>query len=321
MKKILIMFLLLSLFLVGCSETDDNESKNKEISEISTVVDTDGSEEIIDLEQEEDVVKNNEPEVVEPEPDATTKTEASIQESVLLESNGIVITAKELKYDSLFGPELKVSVENNSDTDVTIQTRHVSVNGVMMDPIFSMDVSASKKANDSITFFEYQLEEAGITTIKDIELAFHIFNTESWEGIYDSDAIVITTDASDYTQTYDDSGVLAIDQNGLRIVAKTLDSTESFWGADLYLYMENNTEQDITIQVRDVSINGYMVDAIFSSEIVSGKKAYDTITFLESDLAENDITEINDLELYFHIFDTHSWETILDTDAISISFE
>ena len=37
-------------------------------------------------------------------------------------------------------------------------------------------------------------------------------------------------------------------------------------------------------------------------------------------LTENDIENIEDIELSFHIFDTKSWDTIKDTDTIKITF-
>ena len=63
-----------------------------------------------------------------------------------------------------------------------------------------------------------------------------------------------------------------------------------------------------------------MVDAMFSCDVSKGKRAVDTITFMDSDLEENGITSIEDVELYFHIFDSDEWETIVDTGIININF-
>ena len=64
-----------------------------------------------------------------------------------------------------------------------------------------------------------------------------------------------------------------------------------------------------------------MIDPVFSSEIVHGKKAFDSLTFMESDLTDNGITDIKEIELKFHIFDTASWDTIKDTDIVTVSFD
>jgi hypothetical protein len=55
--------------------------------------------------------------------------------------------------------------------------------------------------------------------------------------------------------------------------------------------------------------------------VLAGKKAYDTITFLETDLSDNGITRIDELEFKFHIFDMNSWDTIFDSNWIKVTFE
>ncbi|WP_421688163.1 hypothetical protein [Ureibacillus sp. MALMAid1270] len=109
----------------------------------------------------------------------------------------------------------------------------------------------------------------------------YIIDADSWDEIAVSDLIKLTTSADpNFVQEYDDSGFVAYDADGVKVVVKKLNSSESFWGADVYLYIENNTEKDITIQARDVDINGFMVEPAFSSDVGAGKKAFDTMTFM-----------------------------------------
>jgi hypothetical protein len=255
--------------------------------------------------------------------ESPSSTDIHIEEQVVFDQEGIKITIKSLDIESsFFGPELKVLIENNNAIDITVQVRKASINDIMVDAMFSSDVATGKKINDEITFMSSELEDAGITTIKEIEFSFHIFDTDSWDTIIDSDMIHIETSADDaFVQEFDDSGFLAVDSNGVKIVIKKLDSEDSFWGADVYVYIENNTNQDITVQVRDVSIDGFMVDPIFSSDVVSGKKAFDSISFMESDLVDNEITDIKTIELKFHVFDMDSWDTIFDSDIVSVTFD
>ena len=180
---------------------------------------------------------------------------------------------KSFSNDSIFGPGLKVLIENNSDKAVTVQVRNLSINDVMIEALLSSDVEANKKANDEITFMSSQLKDANISTIQKIEFSFHIFDSENWEDSFESDMILIETESDpEYIQEYDDSGFLAYDENDLKIVMKKVSSEDSFWGADVFVYIENNSDNNITVQARDVSINGFMVEPIFSSDIVAGKK-------------------------------------------------
>lgn len=258
-------------------------------------------------------------------PDSTSSTpskEVTIQEQVIYDAGGIRVTAVSLTNDSLWSPAVKVLVENNSDKNITVQARNCSVNGLMVEPMFSCDVAAGKKANDTITFMSSNLEAANITIIKEIEFYLHIFDSDNWEEIDDSPIITLTTSVDPaYVQDFNTNGFVAYESDGVKIVVQKLNSTDSFWGSDVYIYAENNTDSNITIQGRDVSINSFMVDPIFSCDIAAGKKAYDTITFFESDLTDNGITDITELEIKFHIFNSDSWDTITDTQAITIRFE
>ena len=70
-----------------------------------------------------------------------------------------------------------------------------------------------------------------------------------------------------------------------------------------------------------MSINGFMINAIYSTTVYNGKMSFDDITIFSSDLEENGIEKIEDVELKFHIYDAHSYNTIADSDAITFSVQ
>lgn len=260
-------------------------------------------------------------EILEIGPSPTAEGLITVEQQPLLDQDGILIYLKSLSYDNLLGPTLNILIENNTNKNITVQTRNSVINDVMIETIFSCDVAAGKKANDGISFLAADLEEAKITIIKDIEFNFHIFNSDTWDPIYDSETYSIATSADPtYMQTYDDTGFVALDNHDFKIVFRRLDTEESFWGVDIYVYIENNSGSDATIQMRNVSINGFMVDPVFSSDVLSGKKAFDTITFFENDLTKNDIKSIDELSFYFHVFELDDWDLIFDSEIITITF-
>lgn len=298
--KAIILSLILALALSACSPAPSTENDRLPVNTQATTP----------------VQSNNTTETT-----VYLATEVTLEEQVIFDKDGIKVTVKGLSSDDFFGPAVKVLVENGSDQNITVQTRNCSVNGLMMEPMFSCDVAAGKKANDTIAFMTSQLETAQISTIASIEFYLNIFDSDSWEDITRSDIITLNTSAVDHVQTYNDSGFTVCDDGGIRIVVQKLNSEDSFWGSDVYVYAENNTDANITIQARDVSIDGFMVEPMFSCDIAAGKKAYDTITFLQSDLEDNDITDIKELELRFTVFNSDTWEDILDTDIITVTFE
>lgn len=302
MKKSLtiILAVLLTVSLAACSNSSsENVQKPSDIS-----ANNPSSEDTEDTETED-----------------TVKQEASISETVLVDEAGVKITAKSLDNNALFGADVKLLIENDSGKDLTFQSRDASVNGYMIETMMSADVVNGKKANDELTFMSSELEVCGIQTIADMEFSFHIFTTADWETYLDTPQIQLkTTMADTYEYTFDDSGDLAYNGNGVKVVVKGLSEDNSIFGPGIIVYIENSNDKKITVQTRDVSINGFMVNPIFSSDITPGKHAVDAITFLTSELDENEISTIETVELSFHIFETDGWDTIVDTDTITITF-
>lgn len=307
-SKVLAVTLCLSFFAFMAMGSGSSSPENtKEISNVNS-----GSTSTDKSETEDAITENT---VAE-----DTTTEITIEEQILYDDNNIKITATGIE-DGWHGTNLNLLIENNSNQSITVQARNANVNGYMVSTMMSADVAAGKKANDSLTFETSGLKECGIDSIATMEFLFHIFESESWEEIVDTDVITVETSIADsYTQEYDDSGEILVDTDGIRIIGKGLSTNDSFWGPGVILYIENNTDRNVTVQVRDVSINGFMVDSSMSEDVVAGKKAMGAVQFFSTDLEENSIEDISDVELYFHIFDLESWDTIFDSDVISITF-
>lgn len=243
----------------------------------------------------------------------------TIDEQVLVEQDGIKITAKEYVTDSVWGDGLKLLIENNSDTNVTVGYNALIVNNYMIADYFSSAVAAGKKANDTLYISSSQLESAGITIIGQIEIYFNIYDSDSWDTIFEVDAVTLkTSEYNNMDVTPNDTGAELYNANGIRIVGKVVDD-KSFWGTAVLLYLENKTGNKITVTCENMSINGFMVTPYFSSNIYDGKMAVDDITILSSDLEENDIESVDDVELSFHIYNPDTYDTIVDTDPITFS--
>ncbi|HKL79924.1 MAG TPA: hypothetical protein VJ888_05755 [Mobilitalea sp.] len=306
--------LLFSLSGCGSDKEDDNKNGNitDETDDLKVTPDA-GAKEDDDTGTEED--KDN-TSVDETDIDSDKVT---IQEQVLFDKEKIKITAISMEEDIYLGPEIKLMIENNGDTDVTVQARELSINGFMIEPVFSTEVAAGKKSNDSLAFYVEELEANGIDKIASIDFKFDIFSTETWDTLVESDTIILETSAKGkYEQKYDTSGKNIYDDSNFKIIDKGLDISDEIMGPQIRLYIENNSSEGITVQVRDVSINGFMIEPAFSREISPGKKANDGISFW--DLEENDIVDITDVELKFDIFNTETWDTIVETDVIKLQY-
>lgn len=244
----------------------------------------------------------------------------TIDEMLLFDKEGVRVTAKELVDDPIWGKGINVLIENESDKNVTVQCNTVVVNNYMMSDIFSSSVAAGKKDNETITLMSSGLEAAGIDTIAEVNIRFSVVD-EDYETLFDTDEITLKTSAyGTVTQPAVDEGKELLNQAGVRIVGNYVEE-DSIWGAGVQLFIENTSEKDVIVQCDDMSINGFMVTPYFSCQVNKGRLALEAITIMNSDLEENDITEIKDLELTLLIVDAESYDTIYESDPIPFTVE
>jgi hypothetical protein len=58
-------------------------------------------------------------------------------------------------------------------------------------------------------------------------------------------------------------------------------------------------------------MNGFMADPFYAESVASGKCAFSAIEWSDSDLTENDITEVQEIEFKFRAYNEDEW---LDDD-------
>lgn len=186
MKKLISMFLMSAIVMSmgACSSGPSDDEYRKLAAENARL-----QVEVEDLtaqiqELQRPTVEATPPETVEASDDASQQTNSL----VIFEQDSIKVTYTGMS-ETFMGPKVDFIVENGTDTDITLQARNVSVNGVMTDPTFSCEVTAGKKAKDGISFLADDID-GGV--IKELEFSFHIFKTDGWDTILDSDMISIS---------------------------------------------------------------------------------------------------------------------------------
>ena len=298
----------IAALLTGCSSSAPSETKD-----IVQEEKTEGETQTEDKKTEEGSSEENA---------AAEKSEGvdvSIEEQVLVDQDGIKITALEYVKDSIWGDGIKVLIENETDKDVMVGCNALIVNDYMINDLFASEVAAGKKSNETIYLSSSELKAAGIDTVGRIEIYFHVYDTDSYDKIFDSDCVTIETSAIDSIDTTaNDEGTELYNDGGIRIIGKTVDEN-SFWGTAILLYIENQSGNNEGISVDDLSINGFMLTPYFSTTVYDGKKCIDDITIMSSELEENGIESIDEVELKFRVYNSDSYETIAESDPITFS--
>lgn len=299
-KKWIAVLLCLGVFALmalGSGSSDSGETKDIDTTEASST------------EMTNDVVEEAD----------TLSTDVTIEEQVLVDQNDIVITATEYTTDSIWGNGIKLLIENNSDQNVTVGCTALIVNDYMITDLFISDVAAGKKANETMYLSSSELEAAGIDSVGQVEVYFHVYDSASYEDIFNTDVATIqTSEYANMDTTPNDVGTELYNEGGIKIVGKAVDEN-SFWGTAILLYIENTSGTNVGVRCDNMSINGFMMTPYFTCDVYDGKKAINDITIMSSELEANGIESIDEVELQFHIYNVDTYDTIADSDPIIFS--
>lgn len=120
------------------------------------------------------------------------QSEANEQTSTTNSNISIIIVDNDDFYFEITGIEsddfwdatiISVKIENRTDKNMLIGWDNVSVNEYMVDPFWACSVSANKKSNEDIVFYNSNLKENGINTIENIEFSIYVMDDDTYDYI------------------------------------------------------------------------------------------------------------------------------------------
>lgn len=281
-KKITVWFIAVAMALgmAACgNDKDFQNTDNAGNAQTGKAEETDRADSNVEDEKQEAGKLDPESE------DMAGKYTATIEETVLVDENGVKITATALEYTD-YSVELNVVVENNSSGDISVTSNTLrdscnAINGYMInDGYMNEDLSAGKKVNAQLGFGLTELSLYGIEEIADIQLGFYI-EGGAFGDFYSGLKQVGTSakDGYDYSKdTYRDSinsGLLEsisgctvdyyaeeelYDEAGVRMVSETFITNKN--GEKMLLLEVENGSQDVVYGMTgNVSINGLIVNS------------------------------------------------------------
>lgn len=278
----------------GCSGAGNSSASQK--AEESSTGESSAAEESSDTKESQN----------EDSSDTEKSDNAADESKVLFEDSTVRITYAGTDEESWMGKGLKVTIENLSDKNISVQTREASVNGVMDDPYFSCDVASGKTANDTICFSTK--DELGT-----IELSFHIFDSDTFDTIADTEKVTLVIDDSITSEKTEANKIY--EANGV-VVSYAGKVDDDIWGTEFQFLIENNGTETYTVHAENISIDNTMYDGSMYAEVAAGKYANETMSFIGEELP----AEMNELEFKL-VISNSSYETVAESDPIKVSIQ
>lgn len=293
MKKILTLLLsfalVLSLAACGGETTPSNSDNTPVSSQNGESTGNDSTEENKDSTTEQ------------------AENQVVFEEVVAVDNEECVIKITEIEPDNMWGYTLKAQLENKStEKTYMFSVESAAINGVQCDPLFATEVAAGKKANEEISFSDSALEENGVGDFTDIELTFRVYDSNDWTA----DAVAKETihvypygedKAVTFVREAQPSDNVIIDNEYVTVIVTGYED-DDIWGYTANLFLMNKTDTTVMFSVDDASVNGYMADPFYATSVSAGKCAFSSMSWSDTTLEENGITEIEEIEILLRAY-------------------
>ena len=251
-----------------------------------------------------------------PEPNVN---EISFTEFVAVDNEECMIKIKSIDPDNFWGYTIKVQLENKSDSKTYMfSVDSAAINGVKSVAFFATEVAAGKKANDEIIFTTSDLKENGINNFTDIELSFRVYDSNDWlaDDVANESVHVYPfgeENATKYVREVKNTDNVLFDNENLTVIV-TGYSDDNTLGYDVELFLVNKTDTELWFTADEESVNGFMIGSSFVASVPAGKCAFETMTWYDSYLEENEITEIEEIEFLLRVYDM---DDLFDGDILN----
>lgn len=141
------------------------------------------------------------------------------------------------------------------------------------------------------------------------------------------DEVIIETESKNSEATPNTSFeeiVVAENENySFKIKGTEINETWGTW--DIKVFLENKTDEPMMFSWDNVSVNGYMIDPFWASEVAAGKKENTSISFNEDEFLENEIQTVEDVSFNLNIYNENpeTWEVTQEhlNDIFTVSFK
>lgn len=235
-------------------------------------------------------------------------------ETALVRNDQCSFTVTDLEVNEHLGLQIHVLCENTSDRPLMFSWNNTSVCGFMYEPMWAEEVAAGKKVNSTIGIDTYSLEQIGINTVEEVTFTLMVQDSEEFMNppvveqthtIYPTGKTADTVNLPQYRHQEEETVI--VDNEDLTFIIRSVDDEL----ADLYTlncYLANKTDDNLIVSWEDVSVNGFMVNPFWSVAVAAGKQAYSDVLFYRSDLEEQDIEVIQNIEFRLQAMDYDNWD-------------
>lgn len=240
---------------------------------------------------------------------------------VLWETDDVKVTANNVFHEGGYfsNAKVQIQVENKSSDEIKL-SGEVAANGFQLDSSLLSDLIKPGKIDTQEFYIHIDaLERVGIENIGEYSFWFSIQNID-YKPLASSDTVTVKTNNPESDKPVID-GYTVYNADGVSVTYSGIEENE-YSGNDVYLYIENNTDQYMQFDVDDFSVNRYtMTPYLSNSEIHPGYGSMTVFNLNDDKLKDrriNDADDIDEIEFTLTGSDTQTHDKLFTSDVIKI---
>lgn len=114
-------------------------------------------------------------------------------------------------------------------------------------------------------------------------------------------------------------GTVLYDQGGVKVTVTAFD-VNGYYGPEISVIIDNNTDKAVLVSTAQLSVNGYMMDdAMLYAEVDAGTQAEDFLLFSSEEMAKRGIRELAKVEFYIEVSDPDTYSTLATSKLLSLN--
>lgn len=230
---------------------------------------------------------------------------ASIEETVMWDDDVMKVTAMSLTEDNYYHI-LNLQIENKTDRDLYIMASRSAVNSFVEEPSMGVDVPAGSTAEGELKFFK---KDVDADVIADIETRFSYSSSDRYYNSKTERVKLETSAAATYDYSYDESGTVLHEADGIRIVCQGFNDEGN---PMIYVSSTGELSEGCFVEDLDVYINGKETESDMGAWVFTNTRNIAELELEDEDRDGNALGEVESLKVSFKI----SKENMADSDPV-----
>lgn len=243
-------------------------------------------------------------------------------DTVLIDNEHCTVIVTGYEPNNEMGYVVNLYVSNKSDKNLNVAAVGMTINDLVFDPYWSVDVAAGKRCFSQMIWWGDAFANYGVGDITKIDFDLSAKdNTDpespEFAGVHCTLYPMGEEAYKPFERPTQETDIILMDNEYVTIIATSIGFDEN-GDYIMILFIQNKSDVNVVVKPTTVCLNGVEIDPWWNATVPAGKPTYGSISWFGSNLNSYDITTVETITMTMTISDENG-ETTFVTEDITIN--